>query len=187
MTYFIEPVLAAWAELLARLPDSRLLLKAKALGDAGTRRRMAESFARLGVAEGRIDMMGWVETGSHLDVYGGVDIGLDTFPYNGTTTTCEALWMGVPVVTLSGDRHAGRVGTSLLAQVGLGELVAPSTAAYVETALNLAADRQALGRLRGSLRSMIADGGLTDGKAFTAELEAAYRKMWRDWCGRRTA
>ena len=148
---------------------------------------MAESFARLGVAEGRIDMMGWVETGSHLDVYGGVDIGLDTFPYNGTTTTCEALWMGVPVVTLSGDRHAGRVGTSLLAQVGLGELVAPSTAAYVETALNLAADRQALGRLRGSLRSMIADGGLTDGKAFTAELEAAYRKMWRDWCGRRTA
>ena len=181
------PVVAAWAELLARLPDSRLLLKAKALGDAGTRRRMAESFARLGVAEGRIDMMGWVETGSHLDVYGGVDIGLDTFPYNGTTTTCEALWMGVPVVTLSGDRHAGRVGTSLLAQVGLGELVAPSTAAYVETALNLAADRQALGRLRGSLRSMIADGGLTDGKAFTAELEAAYRKMWRDWCGRRTA
>ena len=148
MTYFIEPVLAAWAELLARLPDSRLLLKAKALGDAGTRRRMAESFARLGVAEGRIDMMGWVETGSHLDVYGGVDIGLDTCPYNGTTTTCEALWMGVPVVTLSGDRHAGRVGTSLLAQVGLGELVAPSTAAYVETALNLAADRQALGLVR---------------------------------------
>jgi protein O-GlcNAc transferase len=123
------PVVAAWAELLARLPTARLLLKAKALGDAGTRRRMAARFADHGVAAGRIDMMGWVETGSHLDVYGGADIGLDTFPYNGTTTTCEALWMGVPVVTLDGNRYAGRVGASLLAQVGLGDLVASSTEA----------------------------------------------------------
>ena len=106
------PVVAAWAALLARLPDCRLALKAKALGDAGARRRMAERFADHGVAAGRIDLMGWVETGSHLGVYGGADIGLDTFPYNGATTTCEALWMGVPVVTLAGDRHAGRVGAS---------------------------------------------------------------------------
>jgi predicted O-linked N-acetylglucosamine transferase (SPINDLY family) len=127
-------------------------------------------------------MMGWVATGSHLGVYADADIGLDTFPYNGTTTTCEALWMGVPVVTLSGDRHAGRVGASLLAQAGLGELVAPSSAAYVETALGLAGDRQALGHLRGRLRAMIADGGLTDGPTFTAALEAAYREMWRAWC-----
>lgn len=96
------PVVAVWASLLARLPTARLLLKAKALGDAGTRRRMAERFAEHGVSPDRIDMMGWVETGSHLGVYGGADIGLDTFPYNGTTTTCEALWMGVPVVTLAG-------------------------------------------------------------------------------------
>ena len=90
--------------------------------------------------------------------------------------------MGVPVVTLSGDRHAGRVGASLLAQVGLGELVTPSSVAYVETALGLAGDRQALGHLRGRLRAMIADGGLTDGPTFTTSLEAAYREMWRAWC-----
>ena len=176
------PVVAAWAALLARLPTARLLLKAKALGDAGTRRRMAKRFADHGVAAGRINMMGWVATGSHLGVYSNADIGLDTFPYNGTTTTCEALWMGVPVVTLSGDRHAGRVGASLLAQIGLGKLVAQSSAAYVETALGLAGDRQALGHLRGRLRAMIADGGLTDGPTFTATLEAAYREMWRAWC-----
>ena len=180
------PVVTAWAALLARLPAARLLLKAKALGDAGTRRRMAERFAHHGV-EDRIDMMGWVETGSHLGIYGGADIGLDTFPYNGTTTTCEALWMGVPVVTLAGDRHSGRVGASLLSTVGLGELVAQSPAAYIETALGLAGDRQALGRLRGRLRSMIAEGGLTDAPTFTAALEAAYRGMWRAWCARRTA
>ncbi len=181
------PVVAAWAALLARLPTARLLLKAKALGDARTRRRMAERFADHGVAARRIDMMGWVETGSHLDVYGGADIGLDTFPYNGTTTTCEALWMGVPVVTLAGDRHAGRVGASLLARVGLGDLVASSSAAYVETAQGLANDREALGRLRGRLRAMITDGGLTDGPAFTAALEAAYRRMWEAWCARHNA
>jgi len=178
------PVVAAWASLLARLPAARLLLKAKALSDAGTRRRMTKRFTDHGVAAGRINMMGWVETGSHLGVYGGADLGLDTFPYNGTTTTCEALWMGVPVVTLAGDRHAGRVGASLLAQVGLGELVAPSSAAYVETALGLANDRQALGHMRGRLRAMITDGGLTNGPTFTATLEAAYRRMWRAWCAR---
>jgi predicted O-linked N-acetylglucosamine transferase (SPINDLY family) len=181
-------VVAAWADLLSRLPSSRLLLKAKALGDGAIRRRMAESFARLGVAPDRIDMRGWVDAGSHLGVYGGADIGLDTFPYNGTTTTCEALWMGVPVVTLAGDRHAGRVGASLMARAGLGDLVAATPAAYIETALGLAGDREALGRIRRRLRAMMADGGLTDAGAFTASLETAYRKMWRDWCkGRRMA
>ena len=182
-----SPVIATWATLLTRLPEARLLLKAKALGDAGIRRRMAECFARHGISPDRIDMMGWVESGSHMGVYGGAHIGLDTFPYNGTTTTCEALWMGIPVVTLAGDRHSGRVGASLLTKVGLGELVAPSPATYVETALGLAQDRPALDQLRGRLRSMIEDAGLTDAPAFTAALEAAYRKMWRTWCGRRWA
>ncbi len=177
-------VLDLWANLLKHVPGSRLLLKHRWLGFADMRVRMRDLFERRGVAHDRIELAGKLEsTAEHLAAYGGVDIALDTFPYNGATTTCESLWMGVPVVTLAGDRHAARVGASLLTRVGLQDLVAESPEAYVEIAARLAADLPALSRLRAGLRGRVAASVLCDGARFTRQLEAAYRTMWRDWCG----
>ena len=175
-----QQTIETWAHILNALPDSRLLLKAKALGCAGTRERVAEKFARAGVARGRVPMTGWTEPGAHLAIYGRADVALDTWPYNGTTTTFEALWMGVPVVTLARERHAGRVGASVLTRIGLRDLVAESPDAYVETALALAKDSARRKALRTGLRRMIAEAGLTDAHAFTEELEAAMLALWQE-------
>jgi len=113
-----------------------------------------------------------------------VDIALDPFPYNGTTTSCEALWMGVPVVSLIGDRHAGRVGLDLLSRVGLSELAAPNIDSYVATAAGLARDLPALARLRGGLRERLRASPLCDAPRFARDFEAALRRMWRHWCER---
>jgi predicted O-linked N-acetylglucosamine transferase (SPINDLY family) len=118
----------------------------------------------------------------HLAAYDRVDIALDPFPYNGTTTTCEALWMGVPVVALAGDAHMSRVGVSLLTRVGLPELVADTPARYVEIASRLAADRGRLRALRGTLRAQIAGSPVCDAPLVTSGLETALRQVWQDWC-----
>ena len=177
-----EAVIDAWSEVLMRVPSSRLLLKTKPLADASVRAELVSRFgARGGVAE-RLSLMGWITEGSHLAVYREADIGLDTFPYNGTTTTCEALWMGVPVITLAGNRHAGRVGASLLTRIGLADLVAPNAETYVERAATLAADAERRATLRGTLRQRFGRSGLTDGARFTRSLEEAFRRIWREWC-----
>lgn len=175
--------IAAWAAILTRVPDARLFLKAKPLADDGTRRRLAQRFTEHGVDAERLVMTGWIVDGNHLAVYNRVDVGLDTFPYNGTTTTCEALWMGVPVVTVAGDRHAARVGASLLTRVGLDELIADEPEAYVAYAVALANDRARLSALRTSLRATVARSALCDAHRFTRTIEAAYRDLWRAWCG----
>jgi predicted O-linked N-acetylglucosamine transferase (SPINDLY family) len=117
-----------------------------------------------------------------LALYNRVDIALDPFPYNGTTTTCEALWMGVPVVTLRGDRHAGRVGASLLNQIDLTDLIANSVEEYAEIAVALASNARRLDDLRRSLRPRMAASPLCDGRAFARKMEAAFRTMWQHWC-----
>ena len=122
------------------------------------------------------------ERGGHLALYNHIDIALDTFPYNGTTTTCEALWMGVPVVTWRGQRHASRVGASLLDAVGLGELVAPSVEVYIALARSLAVQPERLARLSHSLRRRLEASPLLDARGLAQALEAAYRAMWRRWC-----
>jgi predicted O-linked N-acetylglucosamine transferase (SPINDLY family) len=118
----------------------------------------------------------------HLDLYNRIDIGLDTFPYNGTTTTCEALWMGVPVITLAGATHASRVGVSLLSSVGLPELIATTPEEYMAIAVGLAHDLEKLQSLRRSLRGMMARSPLTDAQTFTHHLEEVVRRMWTAWC-----
>lgn len=123
-----------------------------------------------------------VSTRMHLDAYNRVDIALDTFPYNGTTTTCEALWMGVPVITLSGNSHVSRVGTSLLSNVGLQYLVARTKDEYIEIAVKLAADVEKLQFLRKNLRDMMVQSPLTKSKQFIENLEQCYRKIWAVWC-----
>ena len=118
----------------------------------------------------------------HPSSYGEIDIALDTFPYNGTTTTCEALWMGVPVVTLAGDRHAARVGASLLSNIQLSSLIASSVDEYVRIASQLASDQGELTRLRHSLRDRISRSPLCNARGFARDVESAYRTLWKSWC-----
>ncbi|GAB6094287.1 hypothetical protein JCM14469_05390 [Desulfatiferula olefinivorans] len=173
-------VIATWAAILKRVPGSRLKLKARSLGDFETRKAVLEGFEDHGIPSERIWFEGYrVTLKEHFLLYGSVDIALDTFPYNGTTTTCEALWMGVPVIALAGDHHVSRVGQSILTHVGLTELIADSSEDYIERAVALARDPERLGALRSSLRGRMIDSPLLDANGFTAELEGAFRAMWR--------
>lgn len=176
-------VVRLWARILQKVPNSRLLLKALQLRDAGVRTQVIERFVAAGVEKERIEPVSWSAVArDHLALYGRVDVALDPFPYNGTTTTCEALWMGVPVVTLRGDRHAGRVGTSLLTAVGLPELIADTPEAYVDLAVELARDLDRLASLRATLRERVRASALCDAAGFARDMETAYRAMWRRWC-----
>ena len=176
-------VVGAWAQLLHRVPGSRLLLKASGLTDAAGRGRLLGEFAQHGIDEDRLTLLGKVgDFNAHLARYHEMDIGLDPFPYNGTTTTCEAVWMGVPVVSLAGDRHAGRVGASVLANLGLEELIATSIDEYLAIAADLAADTARLGMLRETMRARVVASPLRDETGFSREVEHAYRQMWLRWC-----
>jgi predicted O-linked N-acetylglucosamine transferase (SPINDLY family) len=173
----------AWAAILNNLPNARLLLKGKAFADATTCRRFRRLFAACGIDANRLTTMGMTQSSrEHLDLYGQVDIALDTFPYNGTTTTCEALWMGVPVVTLKGKRHAARVGASILHRLELDHLTASSQDDYVAKALTLAGDTAALQALRAGLRERMQRSPLCAPRPFAAAVEDAYRTLWQQWC-----
>ena len=175
--------IGVWCDILRRVPDSRLLLKSSCLNDAGVRSRLIAHFASGGISGDRVELLQRQSSAAeHLATYGRVDIALDTFPYHGTTTTCEALYMGVPVITLAGGMHASRVGASLLAAVGLHELVAEDQAAYVEKALRLAGDANKVRELHTTLRSRMESSPLMDAGAYVAGLERAYREMWQAWC-----
>ena len=171
-------VIETWAAILDAVPGSRLVLKAKALRDEATVARLTDAFARHGIDPARIKCLGWIIDGSPLAAYHRVDIALDTFPYNGTTTTCEAQWMGVPTVTLAGDWHAARVGVSLMTKLGLEDWIAPDRDAYITLAAAKAGELDALADVRAGLRDRIADRGLTDGAGFVKRLESAYREAW---------
>ncbi len=182
-----ERVIDLWAHLLKRVPDSRLLLKNRSLTDEGTRDRFRGMFEERGVAGERIENVGWTkDTREHLETYNQVDIALDTFPYHGTTTTCEALYMGVPVVCLMGRTHNHRVGGSLLRSVGMPELAVDSDSAYLEAACRLAGDVQQLSALRDTLRDRLLGSPLCNGPAFAGDFEAALRELWRRWCADQT-
>ncbi len=169
---------AVWSQILEQLPESRLLLKSHGLSDEGARRRLLKLFPL-----DRVDLRTWIDSRhDHLQLYNQVDIALDTYPYHGTTTTCQALWMGVPVITLAGNAHRSRVGVSILSNVGLPELIAQSPDQFVQIALKLAADLAKLSVLRSTLRQRMQHSPLTDAPAFAANIESAYRQMWRTWC-----
>ena len=162
-----------WSSALKALPSSRLILKSKPLMDESVKRRLFEEFAAEGIAQERLSLMKFEgDFSSHLDVYSKVDIALDSFPYNGTTTTCEALWMGVPTITLVGNAHRARVGLSLLSAVGLPSLAADTTAGFVGLARALASDFGQLAAFKSSLRNAMASSPLCDAKSFTASFEA---------------
>lgn len=177
-------ILALWARVMARLPRSRLVLKYyRTFSAAGTRARILGIFAANGVGSERISFVadGLLEE-QPLDRYNEVDIALDSFPFNGVTTTFDALWMGVPVVTLAGDGCIRRMSASHLAQVGLEDLVATTEDRFVEIAVGLAADVERLRALRHGLRDRVRASPLVDGPAFSKAVDILFRDLWRKKC-----
>lgn len=172
-------VLRLWAEVLKEVPGSRLMLKCPALTDATVQERVSIALQALGIGTERVDLLGHTRTRQeHLALYSRMDIALDTFPYNGTTTTCEALWMGVPVLALAGKRHAGRVGASLLNTVGLSDWLADTPESFVAIAQAMASHLIALSQLRGSLRTRLATSPVCDAEGFVRRLEFALDRVW---------
>jgi protein O-GlcNAc transferase len=177
-----------WAAILAAVPGARLVLKAGYLADPVVRSSIEAQFSTLGIELSRVELRGHLaDMGDHFSAYAEIDIALDPLIYNGTTTTCEALSMGVPVVSLIGDRHAARVGFDLLSRVGLSELAAPDRDGYVALAAKLAGDLTRLQRVRGELRERMRRSPLCDAAGFARRFEAGLRMMWREWCARQAA
>jgi protein O-GlcNAc transferase len=180
--------LRLWAGVLRAVPGSRLLLKGRGLSDVAVRGRYLARFTAAGIAPERLDLAErTARTEDHLALYGRVDIALDTFPYHGTTTTCEALWMGVPVVTLLGDRHAARVSASLLTAVGHPEWIAADAAGYAAIAARLAADPVRLAAIRTGLRGELQASPLLDHAGQAERFGAALRQCWTAACARTEA
>jgi protein O-GlcNAc transferase len=175
-------VIELWAAVLRAVPDARLMLKWKSLADAAECARLRQAFGAHGIAAERLELRGRTPHAEMLAEYGEVDIGLDPFPFCGGLTSCEALWMGVPIVTLPGSRAVSRQTLAFVTQLDLAALAAPNPERYVALAAELAGDLDRLADLRAGLRTRMAASSLCDGARFTRGLEAAYRTMWRTWC-----
>jgi predicted O-linked N-acetylglucosamine transferase (SPINDLY family) len=174
---------ALWARVLQAVPGSRLLMKSQTLADPAVQEAIRRRLCEGGIAEDRVELIAQSSTrAEHLALYGRVHVALDSVPYNGTTTTCEALWMGVPVVALRGDRHASRVSASLLTAAGHPEWVAEDAEGFVRIAASLAGDLPRLASIRTSLRDDLRDSPLLDAKAYAQRFHSAIRGCWREWC-----
>jgi predicted O-linked N-acetylglucosamine transferase (SPINDLY family) len=175
-----DAMLELWARILRELPEARLIISSGA-GRAGDE-RVCAVFRRSGIAEERVTLVGKRGIDAYFRLYDDVDICLDTFPHTGCLTTADALWMGVPVVTLAGPTYLTRQGVAILSQVGLEDLIADTPEAYVAAAVRLARDLPRLRELRAGLRQRLAQSPLTDVHRFTRDLETAYRTMWQRSC-----
>ena len=171
-----DEVLFLWRVVLDAVPHARLLVKSKIFGSAEGRAIAAERFARCGIPAERVEMRGFSR--GYLAEYAAMDVALDTFPYTGGITTCEALAMGVPVVTLRGASHGARFGESLLQNANLAELIADTPADYVQIARALASDAATLRDLRDNLRTLLVHAPLTDARTYVRDVEAAYAEIW---------
>lgn len=172
-----------WAAILLRLPQSRLVLVG--VPDGRAREGLLRDFVAAGIGAERLTILPRVSVGEYLQQFDAVDIALDSTPYGGGTTTFDALWMGVPVLTLAGERSASRSAASILGALGLEEWIAASDGEYLRLALAHAADPVRIAALRGSLRRRLRTSPLMDEVAFARDVEAAYRDLWRAWCGQR--
>jgi len=175
--------IAAWAKVLQAVPTSRLVIGGRGAGElAGL---MAARFAQEGVAAGRIECRDWLPLDEQLPALGGIDVVLDAMPVSSVAETLYALWMGVPVVTLAGNRAAGRGAASVLNALGLDRWIAQHEEGYVANAVALAADAALRGSLRQELRQRLAGSALMDAARYARELEKSYRETWRSWCAGR--
>jgi predicted O-linked N-acetylglucosamine transferase (SPINDLY family) len=176
-------VIELWARILNAVPDSRLLMRDSRLSSSGMRSAVRQRFAEHGIAPERLQLHGRVkDDAEHLQGYNEIDILLDPFPYNGVTTTCEALWMGIPVIALEGQRSGARSGVAILRHAGVPELVAPDRDAYVRIAAALAGDVDRLTALHRELRPRMLASPLCDAPRLAREIEHGYRRAWQDWC-----
>jgi predicted O-linked N-acetylglucosamine transferase (SPINDLY family) len=173
--------LDAWARLLLRVPSARLLLHAQ---PGSHRQAVHERLARQGIAPERVEFSGTLPPSQYHALYGRIDVALDPFPYGGGATTCDALWMGVPVVSLAGSAAVGRGGVSILNNVGLPELIARDEAQYVRIAAELAEDLPRLEQLRATFRARMQGSRLMDAPRFAGDVEDQYREIWRRWCAK---
>jgi len=173
------PALDLWAEILQAVPRSRLIVHCH----PGTRLDVTrEQFARKGISPDRLEFPSRRPWHQYVETYGRIDIALDPFPWGGGITTCDALWMGVPVVSLAGRTAVGRGGASILSNVGVPELIARTPQQYVQIATHLAGNLTRLSELRRTLRPRMRASPLMDAPRFARNVEAAYRQMWRNWC-----
>jgi predicted O-linked N-acetylglucosamine transferase (SPINDLY family) len=181
-----DAVVALWSRVLQAVPQSRLFLKTKQLGEATVRQNVLSRFAAHGIGADRLILEGFAARSAYLSAYHRVDIALDPFPFPGGTITAESLWMGVPVLTLAGERFLSRQGVGMLMNVGLPEWVAADADAYIAAAASHAGDRQRLAALRNGLRRRALESPLFDAARFARHFEGALRSMWQKWCNGRT-
>ncbi|WP_372521520.1 tetratricopeptide repeat protein [Sulfuricaulis sp.] len=175
-------VISLWASILRAIPGACLMIKNKILNEPARREVLRDAFSAHGVAAERLKLLGHSASGAeHFEQYNSIDIGLDPFPYNGSTTTCDALWMGVPVITLAGTTHVARVGVSQLSSIGMTELIARTPDDYVAIATRLAHDLNTLEKIRKELRAKMSVSPLVNAPVFTRNLEQAYRAMYEKW------
>jgi len=177
-------IIELWSRILKQVANSKIVLKFKSGQDDEVKKLFIEKFAEFGITSDRIIISGWLASPANLELYNHIDIALDTFPYNGTTTTCQALLMGVPVISLIGEQHLSRVGLSLLTNVGLEFFAASNADEYVSKAVALAAKPEALAQIRSTMRNRLAASNLCNNYGFAKKIEQAYRKMWQDYCAR---
>jgi len=177
-----DAVLERWAVVLRAVEASRLLLRCP---EGSAQARVREFFAARGVASERLELVAWTATrADFLGLFERMDLALDPFPYNGGTTTCEALWMGIPVLTRPGEGSVSRIGLSILLACGMPEFVAHSEEEYVQLAVSLAGDLPRLAQLRATLRARMKASPFMDAPRFARNVEHAYRQMWRAWCAK---
>tara|TARA_R110001592_G_scaffold65203_2_gene200289 strand:- start:10515 stop:12296 length:1782 start_codon:yes stop_codon:yes gene_type:complete len=176
-------VIEVWAQILNDVPKSKLILKSSQFADKETKGRCIKLFKKQGVAKERLNLVAMLPNpNDHMSYYGELDLALDPFPYNGTTTTFEALWMGVPTLTLSGNVHASRVGESILSRVGLESFVSYSKDEYIKLAKLKSESLDELRQLRATLRASMINSPLCDQQGFAKQMESAYRLMWEKYC-----
>ena len=178
-------LVALWSRLLVALPDSKLVLAGVPAG--APRTRISREFETNGIDSARLEFHGFLPWDEFWALHGRIDIALDSFPCNGGATTCETLWLGVPLVNLAGEAFLSRAGLSILTTIGLPELVAHSEDEYLRIACHLARDQTCLARLRSGMRERMRASPLLAAAVFTRDLEDCYRTVWRRWCARQTA
>ena len=171
-----------WADVMKNCENSKLILKFRSASDLDTKEHYLKEFQKAGLHRDRIEIYAWVSGQQHLDLYNKIDIALDTYPYHGTTTTCEALLMGVPVISLVGEHHMSRVSLSILTRLGLEFFTAATPDEYVSKAVALAAKPEALAKIRASMRPRMEASDLCNAETFAKNIEQEYRKMWQIWC-----
>ncbi|OQA00796.1 MAG: hypothetical protein BWY69_01570 [Planctomycetes bacterium ADurb.Bin401] len=175
-------IIGLWAKILHQVPNSNLLLKFKSGQDDEIRQIFLKKFEDEGITKDRIAICGWLQSPADLELYNRVDIALDTFPYNGTTTTCQALLMGVPVISIVGEHHMSRVGLSILTNLGFEFFAAPTPEQYIARAVALASKPDSLAKIRNTMRDRMRASSLCNKAVFAKRMEDAYRQMWHIWC-----